>query len=342
MNKRVDELSDEEAVDMSPDMLRAAKEAEAAAKRAKGQGEDDDNDDDEDDFDLLEDDGSDDDPDTSGGDEDDPDSDDDPDEDDPDEDGLEDDDDHDGIARVPKVAKGKKSKKTAQDRIEELAEKRRDAEAAQFAAEMAVVEKDKAIENLTARLEALEQGGGKGAPAEKPDPSNFEYGEVDQKYIDAVVDWRVAVETGKLKKQQTDALTDAEKDRLIKHYQTASNKAEAEGAKKYGDKFDVVKRTPFSGEVARAVLDSDHPVDISYYLARNVGKLRELTKMDSAQRAKALGRLEERFSARTSAAKKRTKAPDTPGRKAKPRSSKVDSKYGPEDQDEFDKAFWGL
>ena len=66
-----------------------------------------------------------------------------------------------------------------------------------------------------------------------------------------------------------------------------------------------------------------------------------MTGMTPSERARAMGRLEERFSARSSAGKKMSKAPETPGRKTKRKAKKVDPQYGPDDQDEFDKAYFG-
>jgi signal recognition particle GTPase len=337
MNKRIDELPDEDAIEFSPDLAAAQAEEERKRKaREAAELEDDD----DDDFDLLGDDDQDDDGDDPDDSDDDTGSDGDDDDDDDldDADGDDEDDDVPAAARVPKVKKGEKPKSKAQLRIEELAEKRRVAEKGQYDAELKLVQLEK-------RLEQLETGGGptRRAPADlkEPDPKDFEYGAADDDYVNAMVDYKVALKRAEWEEENGKSTKQAKEQALVEHYQDRYTKVQAAGAKKYGEKFKLVEETNFPSELARDLLDSDYGVDISYYLANNIGQLRKVVTMTDAQRAKAIGRLEERFSASASAGKKRSKAPETPGRKAKKKVTTDESRYGPDDQDAFDKAFWG-
>lgn len=249
------------------------------------------------------------------------------------------------LTAVPKVPRkgSEKPKSKAQERIEELAAKRRTAEADAFKAEMEVVEERKLRAKLEERLAALESG--TAVPTSrprKPDPADFAYGEVDNKYVDALVEYRLSEERDRFQQEQGTVRQREDDERQKAHYMKRLNDIKQEGAKKFGAKFDAaVDTAPFPKEIARDMLDSDFGVDISYYLANNISKLRELSRMDATQRAKAMGRLEERFSARSSAGKKTTNAPSTPGRKAANKADKADPRYGPDNQDDFDRAFFG-
>lgn len=319
------ELEDDDAVELSRDMQRAIDDEERAKAAASS---DDDEQEDDDDSDLGDDGDTDDDVGAS---------------DDDSEDDSDDDDSDDGDdpklkkTDVPAVPKKKPSK--AQERIEELAKKRREAEKAAFEAEM------KALE-LERRLEALQSRDSAPAAApvlKEPKPDDFEYGEVDQKYIDAVVNYRIAKERAEDKKKLDEDRSASQNAERKARYQKKLKEMSDEGAKRKDLKdFDkVVNEVNFPGNVALAILDSDQAVDIAYYLGNNITKLREFTLMDPGELARNMGRLEERFSARASAGKKRSKAPETPGTRKSSRKQQADeSKYGPADQDAFDKAFF--
>lgn len=321
---------DLDSVDISPDLARA--QEEAARKAAE-------TDDDDDDFDLLGKGEEDEDEDLSY-----LDDDQDDDQDDEDDDQDDEDDDSTSLTSVPKVArKGKeKPKSKAQIRIEELATKRREAEEASFKAEMDLIKEREARAALEARIAALESGGPTNTTQipKKPNADDYKYGEVDPEYVNDVIEHRLATERAEFQKEQEEKQGEAERERQKAHYQQRLAKVTAEGNKKFKDFDEIVNRVDFPGAIALEVLDSDFGVDIAYYLGKNIGKLREMTLMSPQERMRAMVRLEERFSARASAAKKRSKAPDTPGRRVKKGKPGADAKYGPDDQDAFDKAFY--
>lgn len=241
------------------------------------------------------------------------------------------------VTDVPKVPRKKDKPKTkAQERIEELAAHRRAAEAEAF-------EATQRADALEARLAALEAKSAETTPVQvlpEPDPKAFEYGEADPKYLDAVVEHRLSKERAAFQTEQEQERTQREQQDRAARYRTKAEKAMVDGKERFGEDYaKVVNSVTFPGQVAMDILDSDFGVDISYYLSKNISKLRQLSAMTPAQRARQIGRLEERFSARATAGKKRSNAPQTPGRKAQSRKSTEEvSKYGPDDQDEFDKA----
>jgi hypothetical protein len=317
-----DELPDEDAVEMTEESKRLAAEAEAAAAAAL---EDDTDDDDRDDADDSDDDTEPDDDDTAGV----ADSD----------DGGDDDDVDEARAAKKKAAEdGKPKKQTAEERIKEITEARRKAEKEAFDADMRALELEKRLE----ALEAKQSDTSRPAAKPKPNPDDYEYGKVDEKYAEAMIDWRAAQKEAELEEKYSKrGETDKNKE-LIEHYRKRHAAVASEGAKKYGDDFKIVEETNFTPELARDLLDSDQGVDISYFLANNIDQLRKMVSLEKGDRAKMLGRLEERFSAQASAGKKRTSAPETPSRKKPAAKKQVDKRYGPDDQDEFDKAFWSI
>lgn len=253
-----------------------------------------------------------------------------------------DEDDDEPVAAKARLKVEEKTKTKAQARIAELAEKRRIAEKEAFDAQMRNLE-------LERRLAALEQGNQeKAAPKAtvkpKPDPKNYDYGEVDNKYIDDLVEHKLSVERAKFQEEQGASEAQRKQAESVEHYKKRLAVISSEGKRKFGDSYDkVVNTVDFPADVARDILDSDQGVDISFYLAKNITKLREMTSMSATERAKVIGRLEERFSASASAGKKRTDAPSTPSRRGKPaskRQSEDVAKYGPDDQDAFDRALF--
>lgn len=314
-----DDLDDLQAVDVSNDVLAQMGRAK------KAEDDDDDSDDDSEDArweDADEDDDSDDD-----------DSDDDSDDDDSDDDYSDDE----PVAKKADDAPKKKRKQTAAERIAELTAAKHAAEKAAFEAEMRAIELEKAQQAAASGTPESQVA----APA-KPDPKDFVYGDVDPAYQEALIDYRVAEKLAKQKaefettqKTQTEAQRNAE-------YQAKLATVMTEGTKRHKDFEETVNSTKFDAHLARLILDSEKAVDIAYYMSKNIGELIKATRAAPEERARIIGRLEGRFSATSAARKRRTGAPEPIGSNRKSSSPKgKDAKYGPSDQDAFDKAFYG-
>lgn len=222
-----------------------------------------------------------------------------------------------------------KSGKSARERIAELTKLRRVAEGSAFEAEMRAVE----LERRLAERDAA-------APVAKkaPDAKDFTYGEVDPAYLDAVVEFKVGEreqgirsEVEKTARAETEAQTKA-------RYTAKLEEVMKAGEKRYKGFTEQVNKTPFPPDVAFAILNSDTAVDIARHLSNNIAVLREITRATPIERARMIGKLEGRFSV-TSAVKK-TKAPEPMGSPNRRADTAAEGKYGPDDQDAFDKAFF--
>lgn len=133
----------------------------------------------------------------------------------------------------------------------------------------------------------------------KPNPDDFEYGEADPKYIDAVTDYKLEVRDADRKKGETQQ---RQKQAMMDRLQTGLAKAEAEGQDKYED-FDakVSEAANLRGEplppiltVGLAVSPVGH--DIIYRLATDEAVSERLESLARGQSPKmmamALGELE--------------------------------------------------
>ena len=223
-------------------------------------------------------------------------------------------------------------KPTAKERIKELATKRREAERLQFEAEMRSIE-------LQRQLDAARQAAPPAVQVmKKPDPNTYKYGEMDSDYQDDRLNYRIW-ERDQKNAQTSQAQTQvaAEEQRLT-HYRTRLETVIADGTKRYTGFRDAIDRTPYEPELALLVLDSDRAVDIAYHLSKNGADLLRLTRASKDERLRILGQLEGKLSV-ASTAKKATQAPPAMGsRKRAPVTNS--GKYGPDDQDAFDRAFY--
>jgi len=225
----------------------------------------------------------------------------------------------------------KKGKKDARERIKELARKRRDAEKAAFELEMKNIELERRL--AEARPAAKTE-------LQAPNPKDYDYGAVDPKYLDAVVDYKVALREQEIRAEADTKAREADTARIVETYNKKLAKTMETGKARYADFEEVVNSTTYPAELAVMILDSDNPVDIAYHLSNNISELRALARADAAERARVIGCLEGLFSA-TSAAKKVTKAPEPLGSRASKAKPKSEARYGPDNQDDFDKAFYG-
>jgi len=257
---------------------------------------------------------------------------DDEDEEDVDQDDADDADEDDGAEAESEPLAAASVKPTAKERIKELATKRREAERLQFEAEMRSIE-------LQRQLDAARQAAPPAVQVmKKPDPNTYKYGEMDSDYQDDRLEYRMwerdqkNAQTGQAQSQVA-----AEEQRLT-HYRTRLETVIADGTKRYTGFREAIDRTPYEPELARMVLDSERAVDIAYHLSKNGADLQRLTRASKDERLRILGQLEGKLSV-ASTAKKATQAPPAMG--SKKRAPVTNSgKYGPDDQDAFDRAFY--
>lgn len=242
----------------------------------------------------------------------------------------------DGEEKPAKVAK-----KSAADRIGDLTAARRSAE------RTADTERSRG-DRLQAELDALRSGKtpltpqddtATGDPA-TPDPTQFDYGELDPKYIAALARHETV-------KALRAAKADDDKERQT---QAADVKRRELGAKqdtlvkagvKLHDDFDEIvmqgakdgkwELSPHLGEL---LLDSEFGADIAYELAKDPDEAARVAKLSPTDQAKFLGRQEAKFeAAKSSQGKTPPKAPQAPPPPKTPRGNSGSHKTGADSQD---------
>lgn len=225
----------------------------------------------------------------------------------------------------------RRNKVSARERIAELTKKTREAERKLLEAEL--------------RAQAAENQAPRDTPTDpepvKPDPSKFDYGEYDPAYIEAMADYKAEVKFRERMKDVDTSRAESTAASQNEHYRKRLQDTMAAGIKKYTDFKEILDTTSFDQGLARLVLDFDMSVDIAYYLGNNIGVLREITALSESDRARRIGRLEGRFSAASAERKKRNTKPVKPTKRSQRVKGKGSEKrYGPNDQDAFDKAFY--
>lgn len=210
-------------------------------------------------------------------------------------------------ARQAKLNGGKAPhQRKAEDRIGQAVAKQRATER-ELATEREARAKDRG--EFEARLKALETRPltadakpAKVVDKDAPRPADYEFGELDAAYIDAVVEYK----TGKAiaqrladqdRKAQTSTATAAQAE-----FEQKVSKFGTSGSKLYDDFADVVVQGardgawPLSATVGELLFDSEHGPDIAYYLATHVDEAKVMMAKTPTAQAAAFGRLEASFS----------------------------------------------
>lgn len=200
----------------------------------------------------------------------------------------------------PEEPPAKKPKQTAKERISELTYARREAE--------------RKLQEMQARLEALEKGqkppenapeGKKDAKAEgRPDPKNYDYGAVDEKYIEDLADWKVDQRMA-AKEQEREAERAKAAEQEQKKTQNEKWNARIEsGKQKYEDFDEVVLEGAQNGEwllsqdLAQLILDSEVGDDIAYHLASHPSEAERVYHMTPLEQARYFGAVEARLTSK--------------------------------------------
>lgn len=229
-----------------------------------------------------------------------------------------------------------KKKLSVQQRINQAVFRQREAERraedaerrAQEAERRATSKKDDERSDLTP-----DGKGAKGAKEGKPNPSDYEYGELDPTYIADLTDFEVerkfAEREQKLQeKRDADARTEIE----TRQGQQVTALVES-GKEKYEDFDDVVLKSPVvmkeiyesSSPIYELLLETDPKVarDIAYHIASNPKEAREVLGKPPHAQAAYFGRLEAKFTADSAAPppKPKPKLPQAPPPPNQPRGA---------------------
>lgn len=225
-------------------------------------------------------------------------------------------------AKSEKDAAAKPQKKTAEERIAEVTRKYR-AEQRERAA-------------LEQRIAALERGDTKPLTAAKaaakddaaPDPTKFQYGELDAQYIRALARYETRQELETAAKESKEV---QQRDAAAREQREVAKQADAfkaKGAEKWDDFEEVVFEGAKSGEwplsdaLGKMLLTSEHGPAIAYHLATHPDEAETVFGKTPLEQAAWLGRQEAKQSPSSSgaaakAAVKTTKAPLPPKEVAK-------------------------
>lgn len=211
-----------------------------------------------------------------------------------------------------------KGKQTAQERINELTRLRREEERRADALEKELRELREAAAARKAAAEAEEQaskgtkakqpGGEKPKGDGPPDPDQFDYGELDPRYIRALASYETRQEIQKIRAEEAEeearrAALAAQEEARRKFEQQIEN-----GSKKHEDFYEKVIVGAEKGEWAlsehlgQLLADSDVGDDIAYHLASHPEEAAQVFRQTPLEQARYFGRMEAKFTADQSAA----------------------------------------
>lgn len=186
------------------------------------------------------------------------------------------------------------------------------------------------------------------APVE-PNPEDYTYGDLDQKYMTDVAKYDAKIE---IMQEQAHARFQVEAASLDAKWTKNLTTATA----KYPDFDDVVvkgaeaKKWPCPAVIAVGIKDSEYGPDIAYHLASNPDEAIKLSKLSTLEQAREFGRLEEREATKAARAAKKaereasgkvpnrtSKAPTPPKRQVRGSGGKFRTPADTDDFAAFDK-----
>jgi hypothetical protein len=202
--------------------------------------------------------------------------------------------------------------KTAQERINELTRARREAERRAEALERRLQELEIREPEYTAPRGGDESTAPQytAAPG-APDPNNFEFGELDSRYITALVDFQTTHRIAEFQRQQQQEYQHREDQQ--KFQRQVDN-----GSKKHADFYEKVVigaergAWPLSAELGKMLVESDAGADIAYHLASHPEEAAQVYRQSPVEQARYFGRMEAKFSAQQMAAVRQSAPPRTP------------------------------
>lgn len=196
-----------------------------------------------------------------------------------------------------------KPKKTAQERIDELTAKRREAE-----------REAKYFKDL---YEGRAKPNGGPPPAEvakAPDPKDYDFGSSDEKYIEAVIDFRVKEGLDKAEGRMAQSLHVQAAERAWEAKQDAARSEYAD----YDEKVTAgAHNWPCTPEMAEAIRTSDVGGKLAYHLASNPEEARRLVGLSPYAQVREIGKIEASLETAKPETAKTTNAPKPPGNQAR-------------------------
>lgn len=202
-----------------------------------------------------------------------------------------------------------KGKQTAQERINELTRLRREAERRAEAVEAELAElRQRAAPPEEPKAAAPKKPEAKSAEPEPPSPDDFDYGELDPRYIRALAGFEARQEFQKLRQEdeQKQAQKAAEEEQAAAREKF--EKQIEEGSKKHDDFYEKVivgaekGEWPLSEHLGVLLVYSEVGDDIAYHLASHPEEAAQVFRQTPLEQARYFGRMEAKFTAGQSAA----------------------------------------
>jgi hypothetical protein len=219
---------------------------------------------------------------------------------------------------------------SAQERINEITRARREAERRAEAAERRAQELEAQLSDPGRAPAAADPAAPAGKPTDtvsgdlkEPNPEDFDYGELDPRYIAAVVrheTLKVNAEIREAARKERETQTAAEQHRAARERFEAQATV---GAEKYADYHEKVVEGaekgewPLSAELGMLLVESEVGDEIAYHLATNPEEAIRVFHLSPVQQAREFGRLEAKFSAAGPAATGATPKVDPPAKAPK-------------------------
>lgn len=209
-------------------------------------------------------------------------------------------------AEEAEAVEAQPKKRSPQERIRELNAEKRAERARAEAAEQRAADYERRMAALEARLPAQQA---QTAENQAPDPRNYEFGSLDQRFIADLTRHQVREQLrGELAAQETAKAQHAQQEAQIQATKALSDKAQAiisKGESAFDDYYDVVVEGanrgdyPMSESTFMTISEADNPEALSYWLASNPAEAKKIDRMSPAQASKFLFAKDQELAKRT-------------------------------------------
>lgn len=173
-----------------------------------------------------------------------------------------------------------KPKKTAQERIQDLANKRKEAEAEATAAKRENAELKAQLQALSASAKPLESQA-------KPLRSQFA---TDDEYIESLSDWKAREAIAKREQEQAQARIEVEQAEIAQQW----SKRQEQAIKALPDYAEVLGKSEVAipAHIHQVILESEFGPQIAYFLAMNPDEAKQIAQMKPLAAVKRIAALE--------------------------------------------------
>lgn len=206
----------------------------------------------------------------------------------------------------------KKGKQTAQERINEVTRLRREAERRAEAAEAELQrlkhQPPPPPDDAKGGDGEAEEGAAEAKEGEPPDPDDFDYGELDPRYIRSLASYEARQEFQKLREKEEETRAEEAARKAQEEARERFEEQVAKGSKKHEDFYEKVIIGAEKGEWAlsehlgQLLANSDVGDDIAYHLASHPEEAAQVYRQTPLEQARYFGKMEAKFTAGSSAA----------------------------------------